>query len=289
MPSKVVSIEAAVAPLKAGQVLGIGGMTLYRRPLGLVREIIRQRKRGLTLLGLTLGLEGDLLLAEECGNQVRTCYFGLESLGLAPHFRRKAQKGEVNIIEETEATIVYGLTAAAANLSFLPFNGLFGTDIPKVRPDLKKMKSPYGPEKYYLLPAIKPDVALLHVPLADAMGNAILGGQKAIDSLLAITADYTVISAEAMVSTQELEQNKAELLGCYVDAVVHLPWGAHPSSCYPYYRVDIPHLVEYLEASEAEKYGEYRQQYLNKTFDDYFKGVIREKEEELRLGSGHVR
>ena len=122
---KTISLEAAAALVPSGATLALGGNTLYRRPLAFVRALLQRWKKtgepeGLTLLAFTAGFESDLLVGAGMVHQVRTCYFGLEIFGLAPMFTYYASRGEIQVIEETEASLAFGLRAQMAGVGFMP-------------------------------------------------------------------------------------------------------------------------------------------------------------------------
>ncbi len=240
---KITSLEEAAQRVESGMTLGLGGMTNYRRPVGFVTELIRQgHADDLTLLGLTLGFESDLLVAAGLVSRTRTCYFGLEYLP-APAFTKNA--GSLDIVEESEASIAYGLRAALAGVGSMPGQGWFGTDFPSKRRDIRTSRDPYTGKPLVHFPALRPDVAVIHVEKADEFGNAIVSGNRAIDRELAMLAQYTVITAEEIVSAGEIAD--AYITGEMVDAVVPLEMGAFPTSCYPLYTFDVPFLSVYLE------------------------------------------
>jgi glutaconate CoA-transferase subunit A len=243
--SKITDIARAAALVRDGDIVAIGGQTLYRRPVATARELARQGRRGLTVTGLTAGFETDLLLAAGCVSVVRSAYTGFDFLGLAPHF---GKDHTVCIVEETEASIIQGVKAALAHVGFMPFRGTLQTDIMKVRPDLKTVQCPYSGETLVAWPAIRPDVALIHTQRADRDGNAVIASNPSIDRLWAAAAATTIVTAEEIVEPGEIEGGAATILGRSVAAVVHVPGGAHPTGCYPMYRVDVPYLLEYVDA-----------------------------------------
>lgn len=131
MPSdRYTSMEEAAAAVYDGATLALGGMTLYRRPLGFVRALLRRDEppRDLTLLSFTGGLESDLLIGAGCVKAVRSAYFGLEAFGLAPMFTEFVQRQRVRVIEETEASIVMGIRAQISGTGFLPSRVWLGTE-----------------------------------------------------------------------------------------------------------------------------------------------------------------
>ncbi len=259
MTDKVMSMHEAASLVQPGDTLALGGMTLYRRPVAFVRELIRQGKGDLTLLALTAGYESDLLVGAGLVRRVRTCYFGLEVFGLAPMFTKLATAGKIEVTEETEASIAFGLRAALAGVGFMPGQGWRETDILRVRPDGKLVDVPYSERSYVAFPAIHPDVAVIHARAADRTGNAILGGNLAVDWELSLAARKTIVTAERLV--EELE-GQANLLGPYVNAIVEAPQGAHPTSCYPDYPLASEEILNYVEACSAGRFEGYLREFI---------------------------
>jgi glutaconate CoA-transferase subunit A len=246
MKAKVCDLREAVFRIPDGAVVGVGGNTNYRRPVTLALEIIAQGKKNLTVLAMTAGLACDLMVGAGCVSTVRTSYFGLEVFGFAPMFRRAVEAGSIQMVEETEMTVAAGLRATQAQLAFLPARVLQGTDMLKVRSDIKTVACPYTGEILSALPAIRPDVALIHALSADEKGNLILGGNLSIDIELAQTADLTIASTEALVSHREILRQGADVIGLNVDRLVVAPRGAYPTSCHPKYHLDGWMFVKYV-------------------------------------------
>ncbi len=263
--TKLTSLADAAARVRDGDVLGIGGMTLYRKPMAFVREVARAGTRDLTLLGFCSSFEAELLAAVGALKTLRTCYFGLEFLGLAPTLRRATEQGTIGIVEETEYTLAIGLQATLMKVPYLPSRDCeLGTDYFRIRPDLKRLPCPATGEVLTWFPAVAPRVAVIHVPLADPQGNAWLGGQHAIDAQLAMAAELTIVTAERIGSTAEVRDapGGAGLASFMVDAVVEVPGGAHPTSCFPDYPVDVVHLARYLRSARRRETPQYLERYL---------------------------
>jgi len=245
---KRISIEEVAASVPSGCILALGGLTIYRRPMAFVRALLlRYRQTGepknLALLAFTAGLESDLLVGAGMVDRIHTCYFGLEIFGLAPMFTYLANRGEIDIVEETEASLAFGLRAQMASVGFMPGRGWLGTDLPRLRPDVRTVIDPYSGEELIAFPAIHPDVAVIHALCADLDGNALIGDNKGVDEELSVTADSVFITAEEIVP--ELE--KADLVGPLVHGVVLSPRGAAPTSCHPLYPLDGEALLAYTE------------------------------------------
>jgi len=248
------SLQESVALLPAGDAcLGLGGFTLYRRPMAFALALLASlgpssSRRALTLLTFTAGLESDILVGAGLISRVRTCYFGLEAFGLAPRFTQAAGDGTLEILEETEASLALGLRAALSGVGFMPSHAWQGTDLPRLRPDVKEVADPYSGETLTAFPAIRCDLAVIHALRADYEGNADLGQNWGVDRELAFVADKVIVTAEEVVPRIQT----AQVFGHVVSAVVEAPGGAWPTSCYPNYRLDGEAVLAYIDSGGAD-------------------------------------
>lgn len=248
MIDKLTTFSDVVEQIPNGSILALGGMTNYRRPLAFVKALIRHyldrgEPKDLTLLCFTAGLESDLLVGAGMVSRIRSCYFGLEIFGLAPMFTYFANRGEIEVIEETEASIANGLRANLAGIGFMPARAWIGTDLPKLRPDVRTITDPYTGETLIAFPAIKADFSVIHALQADAEGNAIIGRNKGIDEELSLAAPKVIITTEEILPPLE----RADLIAPFTYAVVHAPQGALPTSCHPLYQIDGKTILSYVE------------------------------------------
>lgn len=253
------SLDEAAALIQDHHVVALGGMTMYRRPVAMVRALLRRQPRPqkLTLLCFTAGYESDLLVGAGCVEKIRSVYFGLEAFGLAPMFTARAQTGQVQVVEETEASIVMGIRAQTSGVSFMPSHAWVGTDLPKLRPDVRTIVDPYSGEALMAFPAIRCDVAVLHGLEADPYGNVLLNNNIGIDFELVYVADTVIVSVERMV-----EQVKPTTAGTLLPApganyIVHAPQGAWPTSCYPDYPMSGGEILRYIDACNSEGFDQY--------------------------------
>jgi glutaconate CoA-transferase subunit A len=252
MLDKRASLADALDEVHDGASVGLGGMTLYRRPIAAALRLAAAGRRELEIITLTGGMETDLLLGAGCVRRLRSCYTGLEVVGFAPHFTRLAQAGALDLVEETEYTLSYGVQAGAMRVPFLPMRGeLMRTDLMKVRPDLKPFNCPLTGVALIAVPALRLDVAIIHAAAADRLGNCSLQGQLALDPHLPTVADLTIVTAERIVSTDELMTmtGGVKLAGVFVTHVVHVPGGSLPTSCFPYRRLDLNGVLDYAHAA----------------------------------------
>jgi glutaconate CoA-transferase subunit A len=264
MTAKQISLQSAVELVASGAVLALGGNTLYRRPVAFVRALLKnylqtRSPNDLTLLAFTAGFESDLLVGAGMVGRVRTCYFGLEIFGLAPMFSYFANRGDLEVIEETEASLAFGLRAEISGVGFMPGRAWLGTDLPRLRTDVKTIFDPYNGEELMAFPAIHADIAVVHALRADPDGNAIIGGNKGVDEELALTAGTLIVTTEEIVP----ELSKADLVGPLVDFLVLAPHGASPTSCHPLYAIDGEALMAYTEqVSDPASFQAYLQHWL---------------------------
>ncbi len=253
MAGKTMKMEEAVGLVNDGDMLAIGGYTLYRKPMAFIRELIRKGVKNLTALSFAGSVDVDMLIGSGAVAAVRSCYVGMEYLGLAPNHRRWVESGAVRLIEESELTIGVGLKAALQRAPSVLVKQLLETDMLKVRSDIRISTCPLTSQRVVALPAIKPNVAVIHVTEADPFGNACFEGNICADRELAMVSDRVILTAERIVSMGELKQSPRPVHVCNfeVDAVVEAPLGAHPTSAYPYYTFDLWHLFDYLDAGKS--------------------------------------
>lgn len=256
---RYVTMEAAAAVVNDGATLALGGMTLYRRPLAYVKALLRRDEapQDLTLLSFTGGIESDMLIGAGCVTAVRSAYVGLEAFGLAPMYTQFVQQRRVNVIEETEASIVMGIRAQIAGVGFLPSRAWLGTDLPGLRPDVKTVRDPYSGAELLAFPAIPCDVAVIHGLAGDRHGNVLINNNLGIDTELVYLANTVIATVEEVVD--ELERTTDGVIipfpGC--DMLVEAPLGAAPTSCYPLYPLDGEGILGYTEACNAGRFDEY--------------------------------
>ena len=266
---KRMTAAEAVAEIRDGMTIGIGGWGSRRKPMALVRELLRSPVRDLTVVSFG-GPDVGLLCA---AGKVRELVYGFVSLDSIPYdplFQQARQSGSVQVRELDEGMVVVGLRAAAQRLPFLPIRAGLGSDVLTYDPSLKLVRSPYADEEELVaMPALALDVALVHLNRADMHGNAsYLGPDPYFDDLFCLAAKRRVVSCERVVSTAELVADvppQALLLNrMMVDGVVETPNGAHFTSCVPDYDRDEAFQKEYAAAAaDAEAWPAFYERYLN--------------------------
>ncbi len=249
---KVVGLAAAIAAIRDGAIVALGGGLSARLPMALVRELIRQGRRDLHLVGSAHSIDVDLLVAAEAVRRCEESYVGFEQdLGLAPAYRRAAEAGTIELAESCCVTILAQLRATELGLPFLPVRGVRGSDILRLHPEYAEITCPFTGEVLVAVPALKPDVALIHAPLGDRYGNLHLQQPYVLDERFASSSTRVVATVERVVSTEDVAANGVTIPAHLVAAVTEVPFGAHPTSCYPDYAYDRQHLSVYVKAAQA--------------------------------------
>lgn len=249
--SKVVSLEAALEHVEDGMLVGIGGWIFLSQPMALVRGLIRKGVKNLRLVPSPGSIAPDMLIGAGCASETACVFISFEHLGLAPNFRRVAQAGGIKVLEMDGPGLAGGLRAGACDLPYGLIPDL-GTDLPKVNPEgYRKARVQEGARPLLEVPAIKPDVVLLHGMQADELGNVQYAGAGFFDLLLAQAARKVIVSVDRLVSNATLRANPhlTKVPSAFVDAVVVAPFGAHPASSPGVYAADEPHLRQYVKAS----------------------------------------
>jgi len=267
--SKVLSPDDVAGELRSGMTIGIGGWGSRRKPMALVRAILRSGLTDLTIVSYG-GPDVGLLMAAGRVRRVVCGFVTLDTIPLEPHFRLGRQAGAVELTELDEGMLHWGLLAAAHRLPFLPIRAGLGSDVLRVNPGLRTVRSPYADgEELTAMPALRLDAALIHLNRADPHGNGqYLGPDPYFDDLFCQAADRSFLSCERIVPTpdllaagpvQSLLVNRA-----MIDGVVEAPGGAHFTSCVPDYARDEAFQAEYARSAQSpQAWEQFRADYLS--------------------------
>ncbi|MFE4649025.1 CoA transferase subunit A [Streptomyces sp. NPDC056707] len=240
---KTMTADEVVSRLSSGMTIGIGGWGSRRKPMALVRALLRSRITDLTVVSYG-GPDVGLLAAAGRIRKLVAPFATLDSIPLEPHFRAARQRGGLELTEVDEAMFMWGLHAAANRLPFLPVRAGIGSDVMRVNPGLRTVRSPYADgEEFVAMPALRMDAALVHLNRADRSGNGqYLGPDPYFDDLFCEAADTAYVSCERLVETAELAARAAPqtllVKRHSVTGVVETPHGAHFTSCVPDYPRD---------------------------------------------------
>jgi glutaconate CoA-transferase subunit A len=252
-----------VAQLDDGMTLGIGGWGPRRKPMALVREILRSPLKDLTVVSYG-GADVGMLCAAGKVRRLVFAFVSLDFIPLEPYFRIARQSGAIEVMEIDEGLLMLGLKAAGMRVPFIPTRVGLGTDVLKHNPDLRLVDSPYDDRQWVAMPALPLDAALLHVDRADERGVCqVKGPDLYMDDLFARAAKRTYVSCDELVQPGHFEQDEEARYVFWERAqttgVVHVPCGAHPSACAPLYGFDVRHFKEY--AASAKDPGGWAQYY----------------------------
>ncbi|MGW1759417.1 CoA transferase subunit A [Streptomyces mirabilis] len=262
MSDKTMTTDEVVSRLHSGMTLGIGGWGSRRKPMALVRALLRTKITDLTVVSYG-GPDVGLLAASGRIRRLVTAFTTLDSIPLEPHYRAARERGAFELMEVDEAMFMWGLHAAANRLPFLPVRAGLGSDVMRVNPTLRTVTSPYADassgvrEELVAMPALRLDAALVHMNRADRLGNGqYLGPDPYFDDLFCEAADAAYVSCERVVDTAELTKEAAPqtllLKRSSVTGVVETPNGAHFTSCAPDHGRDEPFQKLYATKPYAE-------------------------------------
>lgn len=289
MRSKITTEDQAIARLSSGMTIGIGGWGSRRKPMSLVRALLRSDLRDLTIVSYG-GPDVGLLCA---AGKVRRLIYGfvsLDSIALEPHFRAARQAGSIaEPVEYDEGMLQWALYAGALRLPFLPTRAGLGSGVMDVNPELKTVTSPYADgEALLAVPAIRLDAAFVHMNRSDARGNAqFLGPDLYFDDLFLAACEpgLRFVSAEKIVPTEDLLSegtfHTLKINRSMVDGVIEAPNGAHFTTCEPDYGRDEAFQKAYVEAArDTESWANFSTRFLSGSESDYQRAVSTWREEQ---------
>ena len=281
MQEKLTTLDQAIAQVKDGDLVALQNMATQAAPMAAVRELIRQEKRNLGLVVLVGGMAVDWLAAAGVIDRLVGAAVSMEQFGLCQQYRKAVEQGRVRVEELSESLLNARLGAGARNLPFLPSRGAIGSDLIGLNPDnLKMLDDPFGGFPVVACRALVPDVALIHAHRADCFGNiqyepTVLWPDIGI---MPKAAKRVIVTAEEIVDTGVLRRNpdRTILPGFMVDAVVEVPYGAHPTSFFPNYGYDSRFHLEWTEvARDDEKATAFLERYVQRpsTQEEYLDAV----------------
>lgn len=292
---KTCTMEKAAALIKDGARIAFGGFAIYQRPMAFVHELIRQKKKNLTVVGAVNAIEVDMLAGAGCLSGIETSYVGLEKFGLARNFRRKVESGETKVVEYPELLSWDRFKADQEGLPFWTADYLGGSDIVNRNPAIKPFSCPITGKLLWAVPAAKADVVVVHAFAGDKYGNIQIPERhmlpQSIDITLTRGCDTVIVTVEKILDT-EVITSKPHLnyIAAFRPAcVVEAPYGAHPTAVLGCYHTDRPAFEEYVEAAQApEKFHDYLEKYVlgTKNHQEYLEKVGRERLQEIRQEGG---
>jgi glutaconate CoA-transferase subunit A len=288
--NKIISLHDAISQyVNDGDVVYAAGFT-HLIPFAAGHEIIRQGKKNLTLARATPDLIYDQMVAAGCARKVIFSYMGNPGVGSLRIVRTAIEKGELEWEEYSHFGMITRLQAGAAGLPFMPMNQTAATDLEKVNPLIKRVTDPYSGREVITVPALHPDVAIVHVQRCDPQGNAHLWGIVGEQKEVAFAAKKVILTAEEIVDESVIrsDPNRTLIPGFIVSAVCHVPFAAHPSYAQGYYDRDNEFYLGWDKISESP---ELTRQYLDewvygvKDREEYYRKLGAEKQASLKIES----
>ena len=259
---KVVTLEEAAAFVRDGDTVGIGGSTMSRTPMGMIWTLIRAGRKQLTCARSIVSSDGDLLFGSGACDHMVTSWFSQGILwGVSKVMRHHVETGKARYDEWSHMAMGMRLRAGAMGVPFMPIRSMLGSDVRKQRPEPIEIDCPFTGEKLLLVPALNPDVALIHVQRCDSYGNAQIDGLQFMDIDLAMAANKVILTTERIVSNDQIRRapDQTKIPFFTVDAVVELPFGCAPHECYGVYEPMIRHMQYYVELVNSEPVDGMRQ------------------------------
>ena len=282
MPDKRCTLDDVVAELRDGMTIGIGGWGSRRKPMAIMRAILRSPVRDLTVVAYG-GPDVGLLCRAGKVRRIVSAFVSLDSIPLEPHFRAARQAGTVEMTDTDEGMMLLGLQAASWRVPFLPTRVGLGSDLMRLNPELRTVRSPYADgEELVAAPALELDVALIHMNRGDAGGTGqFLGIDPYFDDLYCMAAKRRFMSVERIVDTDDLLKEgpvqSLRINRLMVDGVVETPGGAHFTSCLPDYDRDEAFQREYAASAKSDDaWDAFRARYLDVDEGGYQR-LVREK------------
>jgi glutaconate CoA-transferase, subunit A len=254
---KLTSIDAAVGRVRSGDHVAIGGCLYSRTPLALIRALLRRRPTGLGLSRNLMCYEGEWGLVAGAVSKLVTSWMGIGlPWGLSKIVREYVESGRVVFEEWSHLGLGLRFRAAAMGVPFLPSLTMLGSGLMDVG-GARTIACPYTGETLNAVPALFPDVALLHVHRADPLGNCQIDGYPHMDADIALAASTVLVSAEEIVAEDEIRRrpDRTVIPGFAVDAVVHVPYGSYPHECYGLYESEPAHFTEYVAGIQEHGAG----------------------------------
>ncbi len=251
--SKVIVLSEAIAKyVNDGDIVYAAGFT-HLIPFAAGHEIMRQNKRDLTLARATPDLIYDMMVAAGCARKVIFSYMGNPGVGSLRIVRSALEQGKLEWEEYSHFGMITRLQAGASGLPFLPMNQTGGTDLENANPNIKRIPDPYGGKDVIVVPALNPDVAIVHVQRADANGNAHLWGIIGEQKEAAFAAKKVILTAEEIVDEAVIrsDPNRTMIPSIVVSAVCHVPYACHPSYAQGYYDRDNEFYLAWDKISES--------------------------------------
>jgi len=252
---KVMSLEEASNFVNNGDHVAVGGCTASRTPMAMIWSLIRARKSDLSISRSITSTEGDLFFSSGISKHILTSWFSQGIVWGISKVMRHYTENQLAIFEEwSHMSIGLRYRAGAMGIPYIPTRSMLGSDIINQLDDIKEATCPFTQEKLALLPALNPDVAIIHVQRCDAHGNAQIDGLTFMDIDMAMAANRVILTTERIVSNDQIRRapDQTKIPFITVDAVVEVPFGSAPHECYGMYEPFFDHMDYYAELTAKD-------------------------------------
>ena len=266
---KRISLEEAAKIVPDGAHLFWGGFGFQRPPMAFAHELIRQRKRDLTIYTCGSEMDLDILCGARVVSRLELAFFAIEGIGLVPNIQRRIREGTIEIEDYTNLAMSLRFLGGALGVPFMPLKSMLGTDLltrTRFRPKKAEVIScPFTGERVVLVPSVQPDFSIVHASRVDVEGNVQIDGIKGEDVEGARAGKKVIVMAEEIVDSEFIrsQPDQTVIPNIYVTHVVECPWGSHPMMVYNYYDYDIKHVRKYYEQCKTEEgWQKYCEEYI---------------------------
>jgi len=284
---KRITLQEAVKLVNDGAHLFWGGFGFQRPPMAFAHELVRQKKRNLTIYTCGSEMDIDILSGAYVVSRFELAFFAIEGIGLAPNIQRRIREGAIQIEDYTNLAMALRFLGGALGVPFMPLKSMLGTDmLAKKRFRRKKAEiiaCPFTGEKVVLVPSVRPDFSIVHASRVDREGNVQIDGIKGEDVEGGRAGKKIIVLAEEIVDSEFIrsQPDQTAIPNIYVTHVVECPWGSYPMMVYNYYDYDMEHVRMYYEQCKTEDgWQKYCQEYIT--------GVDSHKEFLKKIGEGRL-
>jgi glutaconate CoA-transferase subunit A len=266
---KRLDLKDAVKLVPDGSHLFWGGFGFQRPPMAFAHELVRQKKRNLTIYTCGSEMDLDIMVGARVVSHLEVAFYAIEGIGLVPNIQRRIREGAVKIEDYSNLAMALRFLGGALGIPFMPLKSMLGTDmLSKKRFREKKaqvIECPFTGEKVVLVPSVRPDFSIVHASRVDKEGNAQIDGIKGEDIEGARAGKKVIVMAEEIVDTEFVrsQPDQTVIPNIYVTHVVECPWGSFPMMVYNYYDYDMQHVRTYYEQCKTEEgWQKYCEEYI---------------------------
>ncbi len=271
---KRITLKEAVSLVSDGSHIFWGGFGFQRPPMAFAYELVRQKKRNLTIYTCGSEMDIDILSGAYVVSRFELAFFAIEGIGLVPNIQRRIREGAIQIEDYSNLAMALRFLGGALGVPFMPLKSMLGTDLlSKTRFRPKKaevMTCPFSGERVVLVPSVRPDFSIVHVSRVDKEGNAQIDGIRGEDIEGARAGKKLIVMAEEVVDTEFIraQPDQTVIPNIYVSHVVECPWGSYPMMVYNYYDYDMEHVRMYYDQCKTEEgWQKYCEEYITSLKD----------------------